>query len=364
EISLFSILLTLMLTLEGKAEPHFDATVAADGSGRFRTISEAISASPDHSLQKYYIKIKAGTYMERVYVGPEKTNIVLVGDGMGITVVTYNRSNRTGWDTINSATVGMEVIYRLILWMSSVYEKPNNNAFVYLQPDIVGNGFIAKYITFENSAGPENGQAVALRSISKFSTFYRCGFQGYQDTLYVQKEIQFYRECTIYGTIDFIFGNARVVFQNCDIYLHNPGKGRWNTVTAQGRTNYNDFTGISVINCTIKAATDFNSTLGTKTYLGRPWRPFATVVIMQSFLGDVIDLKGWHTWNDEASAPESVYYGEFQNRGPGAPIMQRVSWEKHKVMNSSEAEKFTVRNFINGDSWIAPTNIPFFLDFI
>ena len=110
---------------------------------------------------------------------------------------------------------------------------------------VVGDGFIAKGITFENSAGPSKHEAVAVRSDADLSAFYQCSFVGYQDTLYVHSLRQFYRECDIYGTVDFIFGNAAVVFQNCNLYARKPNANQQNTFTAQGREDPNQNTGIS-----------------------------------------------------------------------------------------------------------------------
>lgn len=102
---------------------------------------------------------------------------------------------------------------------------------------VTGEGFIARGITFRNTAGPQNNQAVAMRSGSDLSVFYRCGFEGYQDTLYVHSQRQFYKECYIYGTVDFIFGNAAVVLQNCMIMARRAMLGQQNVVTAQGRSD-------------------------------------------------------------------------------------------------------------------------------
>ncbi|KAF2315035.1 hypothetical protein GH714_037629 [Hevea brasiliensis] len=144
-----------------------------------------------------------------------------------------------------------------------------------LSPTVVGNGFIAKGITFENSAGPSKHQAVALRSGSDFSAFYQCSFVGYQDTLYVHSLRQFYRECDIYGTIDFIFGNAAVVFQNCNLYARKPNQNQKNIFTAQGREDPNQNTGISIINSKVTAAADLIPVKSSfNTYLGRPWKQY------------------------------------------------------------------------------------------
>lgn len=211
-----------------------------------------------------------------------------------------------------------------------------------------------------NSAGPNNGQAVAMKSSSNLSAFYRCRFQGYQDTLFVEKGLQFYRDCEIYGNTDFIFGNAAAVFQNCHIFVLNPTKNHACVITAQGRASNEVFTGIVIHNCTIKAGDGFKK--GTKTYLGRPWSSLSTVVILQSFLDDLIDPMGWLQWNNVDPQHSSLYYGEYQNQGPGADTSNRVKWKGVKVLDSTEAKLFTVRNFIKGLTWIPITNIPFLPD--
>ena len=151
---------------------------------------------------------------------------------------------------------------------------------------VVGDGFIAKGITFENSAGPSKHQAVALRSGSDFSAFYKCSFVAYQDTLYVHSLRQFYRDCDVYGTVDFIFGNAATVLQNCNLYARKPNENQRNLFTAQGREDPNQNTGISILNCKVAAAADLIPVKSQfKNYLGRPWKKYSRTVyrcIMES----------------------------------------------------------------------------------
>ncbi|KAI7756536.1 hypothetical protein M8C21_003813 [Ambrosia artemisiifolia] len=104
---------------------------------------------------------------------------------------------------------------------------------------------------FINTAGPEKHQAVAFRSGSDFSVFYRCSFDAYQDTLYPHSNRQFYRECDVTGTIDFIFGNAAVAFQNYNIMPRQPLANQFVTITAQGKKHPNQNTGISIQKCAI-----------------------------------------------------------------------------------------------------------------
>lgn len=225
---------------------------------------------------------------------------------------------------------------------------------------MVGNGFIAKGITIENSAGPSKHQAVALRSGSDLSAFYKCSFVGYQDTLYVHSLRQFYRECDIYGTVDFVFGNAAAVFQNCNLYARKPNEHQKNMFTAQGREDPNQNTGISIINCKFAAAADLipNQT-EFKTYLGRPWKEYSRTVIMKSYISDVVQPAGWLEWN-ETFALSTLYYGEYMNRGPGANTSGRVTWPGYRVINSSsEASQFTVESFLQGSEWLNGTGIPY-----
>nr|XP_016453644.1 PREDICTED: probable pectinesterase 56 [Nicotiana tabacum] len=181
-----------------------NAIVALDGSGNYTTIMAAVSAAPNNSIAKYYIQIKEGTYNEYVQIEEWKINIVLIGDGMDKTIISGNKSYGGGIRTYDSATVGVN-----------------------------GQGFMAQDITFRNIAGAQMQQAVALRATAELCTLYRCKFDSFQDTLYAHFGKQFYRECTILGTIDFICGDAAAVFQNCLIEARMPLPGQYITITAQ-----------------------------------------------------------------------------------------------------------------------------------
>ncbi|KAL7169766.1 hypothetical protein ACSBR2_034742 [Camellia fascicularis] len=159
--------------------------VAQDGSGNYRRINDAIAAAPMHIsvINRYYICVKSGVYSEYVVVGENKTNIALIDDDAATTKITGNRSNATGFGTLQSATM---TVYR--------------------------EGFIGQSLTIENSAPINNYQAVALYNNADHSVFYKCIFMGYQDTLLANKNSQFYKNCEISGTVDFIFGYASAVF--------------------------------------------------------------------------------------------------------------------------------------------------------
>jgi pectinesterase len=200
-------------------------------------------------------------------------------------------------------------------------------------------------MTFENTAGPQKHQAVALRVGADRSIVYRCSIKGYQDTLYVYSLRQFYREVDIYGTVDFIFGNAAVVIQNSNILARRPMRQQKNTITAQGRTDPNQNTGISIHNCRVSAAPDLQAVKGSiKTYLGRPWKQYSRTVFMQSILDDLIDPAGWFEWQGNF-ALRTLYYGEYMNIGAGAGTSRRVRWRGfHVIKSATEAPDSQLAN--------------------
>ncbi|KAJ4830641.1 hypothetical protein Tsubulata_043598 [Turnera subulata] len=315
----------------GEIEMKAHAVVAKDGSGTHKTIGEAIRAvlggggaattlAAGGGGGKNVIYIKAGTYKETLKFPTKQKNVMLVGDGKGKTIITASKNAEDGSTTYDSATVG-----------------------------VMGDGFMARDITFENSAGPNKHQAVALRVGSDRAVIFRCSILGYQDTLYTLSKRQFYRDTDIYGTVDFIFGNSAVVLQNCNINARSYGER--NFVTAQGRTSPEQNTGISIHNCRINA--------GSVTYLGRPWKQYSRTVFMQSALAGSIHPSGWYPWAG-GNNPKSVYYGEYQNSGPGASTSGRVKWPGyHPVLTSSEAQGFTVGGLIAGNQWLPSTGVSY-----
>jgi len=225
---------------------------------------------------------------------------------------------------------------------------------------VSGDGFLAQDITFENTAGPENHQAVALRINADSTAVHRCTILGFQDTLYVHSFRQFYRECDIRGTIDYIFGNAAVVFQRCKIVSRMPMPGQSTVITAQSREDPEWTTGISIQNCSILATKElyFNRTR-VKSYLGRPWKKYARTVFIGSYIGDFIDPLGWSKWSGDEGL-DTLYYGEYGNQGPGSCTNGRVTWPGYHVMDYKDAKNFTVSEFIMGDDhWLDCTQIPY-----
>ncbi|GAA0169440.1 esterase [Lithospermum erythrorhizon] len=134
---------------------------------------------------------------------------------------------------------------------------------------------------------------------------------SYFQHLYAYSLWQFYRECDIYGTMDFIFGNAAAIFQKCNLVLREPGsRGAYNVMLAHGRTDQGQNTGFSLQNCIITASG--YSRDAYESYLGRPWRQYSRAVIMQSSMDGVISPKGWIEW-EGSSAFDKMYFAEHEN---------------------------------------------------
>lgn len=219
-----------------------------------------------------------------------------------------------------------------------------------------GEGFIAIDLSIVNTAGYKKHQAVAMRSNADKSVFYRCKFDAYQDTLYTHSMRQFYRDCDVLGTVDFIFGNAAVVFQNCRLMPRLPGPGQKVLITAQGKTDKNQNTGTSIQNCYVVA---YGQIGDTPVYLGRPWKAYATTVFMKTALPSFLHKEGWLAW-EGSSGPKTIFYGEYQNTGTGSSVWGRVKWEGvHSSLSTSQASAYTVNSLLAGGLWIKPAGAPY-----
>lgn len=312
----FLTVLTLCLSSWLAQSQEVDFRVAKDGSGDFATIQEAFDAVPDFRKNETVILLKPGIYKEKLVLADSKTNVVLIGEDPKTTLVTFDdyaqKKNRFGEEM---GTTG------------------SSSFFVF------GEGFFAKNITFENSAGPV-GQAVAVRVTGDKVVFENCRFLGFQDTLYPQgdRSRQYYRDCYIEGTVDFIFGWSTAVFDHCEIYSKSPG-----FVTAAS-TNEGAAFGFVFLDCKLTGDAPESS-----VYLGRPWRDFAQTVFIRTEMGKHIKPEGWHNW-DKPHAEQTAFYAEFESKGPGAAPATRVAWSHQ--LSPEEVEKYMVKNVLGGaDQW-------------
>ncbi|KAG0566018.1 hypothetical protein KC19_7G031900 [Ceratodon purpureus] len=309
----------------------YDVVVAKDGSGNYTTIQDAVDAHSENFV-RLTIYIKAGVYNEQVIVPKTAKFLTFIGDG-DRTVITGSRNVAlmAGMTTYRSATL-----------------------------IVSGRGFIGRSFKVENTAGALGHQAVAFRGTADKIAMYQVTFDGYQDTLYAHSYRQYYRECTISGTVDFIFGNAAASFQSCKIIAKQTTLlGQRNTYSAQGRTDAHQSTGLSFQNCLFDATPEVKSnTTFYKTYLGRPWKAYSVCVIMKSELMDHIDSTGWLPWNTTDFGLHTSFFGEYHNYGPGSSYnSSRVPWS-HQISSGSTADEYQAINFIRARKWVTGYDIP------
>ncbi|KAL1211746.1 putative pectinesterase/pectinesterase inhibitor 21 [Cardamine amara subsp. amara] len=316
------------LLQEGSGYP--DMVVAQDGSGQYKTINEAMKFVPKKKNTTFVVHIKAGIYQEYVQVNKSMTHLVFIGDGPDKTIISGNKNYKDGITTYRTATVA-----------------------------IIGDYFIAKNIGFENTAGAIKHQAVAVRVQSDESIFFNCRFDGYQDTLYTHSHRQFFRDCTISGTIDFVFGDAAAVFQNCTLLVRKPLANQACPITAHGRKDPREPTGYVFQGCTISGEPDYLAVKATsKAYLGRPWKEYSRTIIMNTFIPDFVQPQGWQPWLGDFGL-KTLFYSEVQNTGPGSALANRVTWAGIKTLSEEEIVKFTPALYIQGDTWIPGKGVPY-----
>ncbi|KAK6146187.1 hypothetical protein DH2020_020056 [Rehmannia glutinosa] len=307
-----------------------NAVVAQDGSGHFKTINAAIATVPKKNNVPFLIYVKAGLYKEHVEIPKGANKIVLFGDGPFKTRITGNKNFAGGVKTFQSATVAVNA-----------------------------DDFFARDIAIENTAGPEGHQAVALRVSGDRAVFFNVNIDGFQDTLYTHTYRQFYRDCTISGTIDFIFGDALSIFQNCRFVVRKPMEHQACMLTAQGRVDPRSTGAIIIQNGDISAEPAFLAARPPiDAYLGRPWKELSRTIIMQSNIGGFINPAGWSPWMGNF-ALDTLYYGEYQNRGPGSNLAHRVHWKGIRQITPQIAASWAPGRAFAGDYWIRATGIPY-----
>jgi pectinesterase len=307
------VLLFVAFGIQASAQKRI--VVDQAGSGNYKTVQEAINAVPDASKSKTEIYIKKGTYKERIVVPIAKTNITLIGEDVNATILTFDN-------------------YAAKLDSTGKALGTSRTASVY----VYGAGFTAKNITFENSAGPV-GQALAIYVAGDEAAFFNCRFLGFQDTIYTNGKgtREYYKDCYIEGTTDFIFGAATALFDGCTIFCKKGGA----YVTAASTLDTTKY-GYVLMNCKITG-----SAPDTSYALGRPWRPYAKVVYLHCELAKMIKASGWSNWHGTES-DKTAYYAEYKNSGPGFVAEARVPWSHQ--LTDEEAKLYTPTLVLNG--WI------------
>ncbi|MBC7796072.1 MAG: hypothetical protein H7Z37_04275, partial [Pyrinomonadaceae bacterium] len=316
----FILLLNLIValtTLDAKAfnnNSGIGLTVSADGSGDVKTVQDAIDKIPANNKKRFVIYIKQGFYKQQINIPNNKPFVTFRGDNAEKTILTFDLNNAKSGSTSASY---------------SVY--------------IGGHDFRAENITFENSFG-KGSQAVAALVEADRATFKNCRFIGWQDTLYAKNGRQFYQNCYIEGHVDFIFGQASAVFENC--VIHSKGDGY---IAAPMRFAANEASGFVFLKSKLTGA---NTEKGV--FLGRPWRDYGRTVYIETEMGAHIKPEGWNNWLPERE--KTAYFAEYKSTGAGAKPESRVKWIHQ--LSEAESKQFLPETFLKGaDGWNPKSDI-------
>lgn len=301
-------------------------TVAADGSGNYKTIQEALAAVPHGRTERTVIRLRAGTYEGPVVISVQDGPISLKGEEPQTTIIDWNRNVK---DLIPEGA-----------------DRTNPGVHV------LAADFHSENVTFRNSSG-DHGQGLAMRVDGDRAVFWKCRFLGWQDTLMVNKGRDYFKDCYLEGRVDFIYGDGTAFFDHCEIHSKNGGY-----VTAAS-TPADHAYGFVFVHCKLTGDdipwVDPSGQTTQKvwklpnTNLGRPWRPYASVTFMECEMGSHIVPAGWNNWG-KTENEATARYAEFDNSGPGAAPEPRVPWAKR--LTKEDAAGITAQSVLGGqDKW-------------
>ncbi len=309
-----------------------DIVVAADGSGDYKTVQEAIAKVPDNSATRTVLRIKPGTYQGQIIVPKEKKNVTFQGDDVEKTILTFSyNTNEDNPPSVEQRYKGTGVV-------------------------ILGDDFRAENITFQNASG-DHGQALALRIDGDHAELRNCRLFGWQDTLMVNDGRQYFSNCYIEGRVDFIYGSGTTVFDHCQVHSKNGGH-----VTAASTPQEKPY-GLVFLNCWLTgdpfpwvdpATGQYKSDrrFGAAADLGRPWRPYGSVTYINCRMGEHISPEGWNNWGKPENE-KTARYAEYNSQtlaGKPLDVSRRMAWSKQ--LTAQEAAQYTIPKVLGGtDNW-------------
>lgn len=275
--------------------------VAADGSGKYKTVQEAVNACPEDG-KRHVLFVKNGVYRERVNL-PKNKLISLIGESRDGVVITNDRSRGKGSQYQNFRDITTLQCY--------------------------GDDFYMENLTVANTAG-DVGQAEAHFIAGDRQVYKDCKFTGYQDTQRTKGGIRAYlQNCWITGAVDFIYGEGLMYYDHCTIesikgggYLTAPAEA---SAFGKGKGNELMHYGYVFRNCDLIADRDVPT---ASYYLGRPWKKDAASYFIDCKMGAHINPKGWKEWNGNELTADFAEYGSTDHEGNKVDTSQRVSWSR------------------------------------
>ena len=313
---IFAAMTQMAVMAAGPYDNPDTLVVARDGTGQFRTVSEAVEVCRAFMEYHKVILVKSGTYKEKVVIPSWLDNIEILGEDVNTTVITYD----------DHANIRLESIGK------------GMGTFRTYTVKVEGNDITLKNITIENNSA-RLGQAVALHTEGDRLKVVGCRLLGHQDTVYTGKAGTriYFAGCYIEGTTDFIFGPSTAWFEDCTIH------SQANSYVTAASTPKDVKYGYVFNRCRLTAESDID-----KVYLGRPWRPYAYTLFMNCELGSHIVPAGWHNWGNKDNE-QTARYLEYNNAGPGAATKERAAWSRQ--LTKKEVKELTEHFFDRSDSW-------------
>uniref|UniRef100_A0A0A0KI78 Pectinesterase n=1 Tax=Cucumis sativus TaxID=3659 RepID=A0A0A0KI78_CUCSA len=294
--------------------------VMSDGTGDFKTVTEAIASVPVNNKNRVVIWIGEGVYKEKLTIEKNKPFITLCGTPKNVPTLTFD-GVASKYGTVYSATLIVEADY-----------------------------FVAANLIIENTSPRPNGrkeaQALAARFRGTKSAFYNCKFLGFQDTLCDDDGLHLYKDCFIQGTVDFVFGKGTSLYLNTELNV--VGEGQFAVITAHSREQEADASGYSFVHCSITGN-------GKDTFLGRAWMPRSRVIFAYTSMIDIIHPEGWNDMK-HAGFDKTVMFGEYKCSGPGAVSTGRVAYGKQ--LTEAEVKPYLSLEFVQSAKWLLPPPNP------
>ncbi|XP_071688526.1 probable pectinesterase 67 [Rutidosis leptorrhynchoides] len=301
--------------LNSKVAPRKTITVDVNGSEKFKSIQDAIDSIPSGNQEWVVIQVKKGIYREKVTIPREKGHIMLLGSGRTKTAIVWSQSSENNYE---SSTFKVEASHFIAFGISFKNDAPTGIA------NTSHNQSVAAYV---------GGDKVA---------FYSCGFYSSHNTLLDNKGRHYYDRCYFQGAIDVIFGRARSIFHECEIFVIADKRVEiGGSVTAHIRTSINENTGFVFTNGRVYG-------IG-HSYLGRPNGDHSRVVFANTYMSKAVRTEGWSDWNHHGSF-ENLYHAEYNCYGPGSSTNGRARWLKK--LSDQEAAPFLSTDFIDGKKWL------------
>jgi pectinesterase len=313
---------------------------AVNGVPTYRTLGAALAAAPADARAPHVIQLRDGRYREKLSV--DKPHVWLIGQSRAGTVLTYD--DAAGKPAPGGGTLGTRGSWTLRV----------------TAPD-----FRAERLTIENAWDfPANARkaegdptklaatqalALALTDGSDRAVLLDVRMTGYQDTFFANAGRVYLRGCEISGHVDFIFGAARAVFEECDIVSRDRGDPRNNGYVTAPSTDAASPIGFLFVRSRLRK--ERPEMAPNSVALGRPWHPSATplavssAVFLDCWMDDHITAAGWDRMSSVDSATQVRYWFEpgvarfFEagSTGPGA-----VASPTRRVLGPGDLRSYTI----------------------